>query len=271
MTKNTCSTESNTRKIEVKDGKIIYTLMLDGVQDYLTYNPTLFEILCLDRLRPYRDEGRLRLKVRRGGSDQNMYLYDLAIACYMGRVKVDTFLEDMQGYFEYKERQGLSVDHLDNHIRNNTMLNLSLMERGKNAQKSDITARVERPSALVVCYVDGHYRVHYESHNIDCGLMVGVLNRLLDGRNKPMIIGNPQFSTIQHLICDDAETLLKCLNSIVDRRITFMGVDIALPMRRARGKWQSNGSGNYTDDVLVSIEAQEIIAANPIEVFQRYE
>ena len=56
MIKNTSSQESNTRKIEIVDGKIIYTLKLDGVQDYLTYNQTLYEILCLDRLRPFRDE-----------------------------------------------------------------------------------------------------------------------------------------------------------------------------------------------------------------------
>ena len=42
MTKNTSSYESNTRKIEVTDNKIIYTLKLDGVQDYLTYNEILF-------------------------------------------------------------------------------------------------------------------------------------------------------------------------------------------------------------------------------------
>ena len=114
MTKNTSSYESNTRKIEVTDNKIIYTLKLDGVQDYLTYNETLLKILCMDRLKPFRDGERLRIKVRRNGSDQNMYLYDLAIACYQGMVKVETFLEDMQRYFKLKRRMKLSVDHADN-------------------------------------------------------------------------------------------------------------------------------------------------------------
>lgn len=271
MIKNTSSQESNTRKIEIVDGKIIYTLKLDGVQDYLTYNQTLYEILCLDRLKPFRDDGRLRIKIYHHRTDQNMYLYDLAIACYMGMVNTATFLEDMQGYFEFKERYRLSVDHLDNHIRNNTMLNLSLMKRTTNSQKSDITARVEKPSVIVACYVNGRYLVHYESHNVTCGLMVGVLNRLLGGSGKPLIIGNPEFDVLQRFICEDAETFVKCLNSIVDRRITFMGKDIALPMRDNRRKWRSNNSGSYTENVLESIKAQEVVASNPIEAFQLFE
>lgn len=270
MIKETNSNESNTRKLEVSNGKIIYTLQLDGIQDYLTYQQPLYEILCMDKLKPFRDGGRLRLKVRKNGVDQNMYLYDLAIACYMGMVQKETFLEDMQHYFELKEQQGFTIDHLDNHVRNNTIFNLSPMKRSVNCKKSDIAARTEKPSLLLSCYVDGQYRVHYERHCVMCNYVIGDINRALKKDKMKMVTGVPQFTIAQSFACDDAEALVQCLGWIADRRILYKGVEMVLPMRSAKSGWNLSGIGGYTDNILTSIKSQEMLANRPAHEFQAF-
>ncbi len=158
-TKNSLSMESGTRKITIKNGTITYKLKLDGVEDYLTYNPTLLSILKMDRLKPFRDEGRLRFKIRKNGTDINYYLYDLAFACYSGGVNCNSFIGDMQRYYANKSCQGLSIDHADNNIHNNTILNLSLMPKVENFRKSDIVAKVKQPIYLNSAYCNGQYRI----------------------------------------------------------------------------------------------------------------
>lgn len=98
MTRKTNSMDNATRIIEVCNDKIIYTLKLDGVKDYLTYNETLLTILKMDKLKPYRDNGRLKFKVWHNGADVNIALHDLAFACYSERVHSKTFISDMQKY-----------------------------------------------------------------------------------------------------------------------------------------------------------------------------
>lgn len=267
--KTTSSCESRTRKIEIKDGLIIYTLKCDGIQDFLTYNDTLYQILRQDSLKPFRDDGRLRIKVRRNGLDQNFYLYDLAIACYTGLVKSDTFLDDMQQYFEYKDRNSLSVDHADNHIHNNTALNISLMTRRLNSSKGEISAKVERPSMVISCYTDGKYRVHYERRGVVCRQIVGDVNKLLESNGRPVIVGIPEMTIVQEFICPNAQSYVSCLNNIVDRNIMYKGLDIVSPMRSSRG-WNLFGTGGFLDNVLDSIEAQNALANRSEEDFQEY-
>ena len=269
MAKKIESCESNTRKIEIKDGLIIYTLKCDGIQDFLTYNDTLYQVLRLDSLKPFRDDGRLRIKVRRNGIDQNFYLYDLAIACYAGRVKSDTFLDDMQQYFEYKNRNSLSVDHADNHIHNNTVLNISLMTRSLNSSKGEISARIERPSMVISCYADRKYRVHYERREVVCRQIVGDVNELLKRNRQPMITGSPEITIVQDLICPNVQSYVSCLNSIADRKVMYKGLNVVSPMRSSRG-WNLVGTGGFLDNVLDSIEAQNALANRPEEDFQEY-
>lgn len=268
MTKNTSSYESNTRKIEVTDNKIIYTLKLDGVQDYLTYNETLLKILCMDRLKPFRDGERLRIKVRRNGSDQNMYLYDLAIACYQGMVKVETFLEDMQRYFKLKRRMKLSVDHADNQVRNNTKFNLSLMR--ENQAKADIVARIVMPALLVPAYVDGVYRVHFERRSIDMSEMIGECNMLLHKKGLPLIVGNPKIDVCVDYQCNTSADFVACLKYIADASISYMGIPKVPALRNGPGKWVGAKRNCWLDDIHTSMQAQEELCNRPIGEFNKF-
>ena len=89
------STESNTRSIKLVDDKIIYRLKIDGVADYLTYNDTLYEILKLNRVIPFRNNGRLQFDVWQNNTRIKFYMYDLAFACYQGLISFDNFLEEI--------------------------------------------------------------------------------------------------------------------------------------------------------------------------------
>ncbi len=268
MTKNTSSHESNTRKIEIIDNKIIYTLKLDGVQDYLTYDETLLKVLCMDRLKPFRDGGRLRIKVHRNGSDQNMYLYDLAIACYKGMVKTETFLEDMQRYFAHKDRYKLSVDHADNQVRNNTKFNLSLMS--ENQAKGDITARIARPALLIPAYVDGVYRVHFERRGVDMSEIIGECNVLLHKKGLPLIVGNPKVDVCVNYQCDTSADFVACLKYIADASISYMGIPKVPALRNGPGKWVGSKGNCWLDDVHTSMKAQEELANRPIAEFNKF-
>lgn len=265
MTTN--STESNTRKIEIVDNKIIYTLKCDGSKDYMTYDETLYKILCMDRLKPFHDEGRLRIKVRNNGIDQNFYLYDLAIACYEGKICIDTFLQDMQEFLSYKNRYGLTVDHIDGHTNNNTKLNLSLMSNILNLTKSGLIARVQAPALLVCCYADGVYRVHYEHRRIKSKILLGDLNFILNKNNLPMLTGLPELTISQNYICKDAEGFVSCLQDIVNNSISYIGLIITPPLR-VKGKWIAAKKKSYLDDVSVAITAQEQLSLQSKAQFQ---
>lgn len=263
----TSSTESNTRKIEVVDNKIIYTLKCDGSKDYMSYDETLYKILCMDRLKPFHDEGRLRIKVRNNGVDQNFYLYDLAIACYEGKICADNFLNDMQEFLCYKSRYDLTTDHIDGHTNNNTRLNLSLMPNIANLTKSGLVARVQAPALLVCCYADGVYRVHYERRRIKSKTLLGDLNFMLNQQNLPMLPGLPEMTISRNYICNDADGFVSCLQSIVESGISHNGLIVAPPLR-VKGKWVAAKKKSYLDDVSTAITAQEKLALQAKTQFQ---
>jgi len=265
----TSSTESNTRKIEVIDNKIIYTLKCDSSKDYMSYDETLYKILCMDRLKPFRDEGRLRIKVRTNGIDQNFYLYDLAIACYEGKINADNFLHDMQEFLCYKNRYDLTTDHIDGHTNNNTRLNLSLMPNINNLTKSGMVARVQAPALLVCCYSDGVYRVHYERRGIMSKTLLGDINFKLNQRNSPLILGQPEMTICQNYICNDADSFVACLQSIVESSISHIGLIVAPPLR-VKGKWAAAKKKSYLDDVSIAITLQEELALQSKAQFQTW-
>lgn len=65
ITKKTISMNNATRIIEICNDKIIYTLKLDGVKDYLTYNKTLLTILKMDKLKPFYARTRVIIQNER--------------------------------------------------------------------------------------------------------------------------------------------------------------------------------------------------------------
>jgi hypothetical protein len=222
----------------------------------------------MDRLNPFRDSGRLRIKVYLGNGEYfNLYLYDLAMACYMGRVKPETFIGDMQAYYEWKSRRGLTVDHADNHLRNNTRLNLSLMTGRENRRKGSIAGRIQKPSIVASCYVDGCYRVLRNQPITNTSPVAQLIRqRFGDAISTGMNITD----ITMWFLCKDAEAYVTCLNNVVDGNIYAANEEIIKPMRKD-GKWVNTGNGYSLDDVKMSIKMQEAIARYDISNFDVYE
>lgn len=263
-TKTTTSTDSSTRHIDVSNKKIVYTLKNDNVSDYMTYNQTLYDILPLDRLKPFRDEGRLRLRVYCGGKDEDIYLYDLAIACYLGRVNVDTFVDDMRQFKAWKRKRGYTVDHADGNLQNNTALNLSLMPGAQNRIKSDLASRVEKPSLLVSCYDGSEYRIRAEFKLSDSSALVGLINT-----QRKVIVNEPAAWAVLNFVCATPEDYVACLRKVVTTRLIAEDATLVEPMRGTNG-WSSTGQGSFLDDVVLSIRMQELLSGLPANQFNRF-
>lgn len=248
ITKITNSTNNTTRIIEVCNNKIIYTLKLDGVKDYLTYNETLLTILKMDKLRPFRDNGRLRFKVRENGADVNMYLYDLAFACYSGQVKIKSFISDMQKYYEHKAFNNLSIDHADNNVLNNTRYNLSAMDRVLNSTKGAIVSRVKMPAHLNTAYYNDKYRVQ-----ILWAVSADEINNSIGKLFNNSITDTAGLCAMQ-FICESAESFVDCLQYIILQKYEW-----ALPLKNG-GNWIKNNNPCWCENINHSMHAQEILS-----------
>lgn len=248
MTRKTNSMDNATRIIEVCNDKIIYTLKLDGVKDYLTYNETLLTILKMDKLKPFRDKGRLRFKVRENGADFNMYLYDLAFACYSGQVRSKSFISDMQKYYEQKAFNNLSIDHADNNVRNNTKYNLSLMDKTLNSTKGTIIARVKMPAYLNVSFCNDKYRVQL-LWTVSADDINNSIGKLFNDS-----ITDTAGLCAMHFICESAESFVDCLQYIISLKYEW-----ALPLKDG-GNWVKNNNPCWCENINHSMHAQEILS-----------
>lgn len=261
--------ESRTRIVDVREGRIEYTIKASGTKDYFSYDEILYRVLCSNILKPYRGkDGRSRVKVYNNGRDANFLLYDVAMACYMGVVSEDTFLEDMFTYRRYKLDSDLVVDHADDNKNNNTRYNISLMTRDANNRKKGIVSRFRRPFIVVPCYVDGIYRVRFQvTTHMD--VLIAVVNRLLFQNEKGCILGSPESTARQNLYCDNEHDFLALLDHIADRNIQCGGIEVVQRQRTDRG-WRKINESCFLDDVLASIQAQECLAKEPLHVFDRF-
>ena len=204
------STNSNTRRIQRRGDEILYTTKSQKATDYVTYNEQLHSVLTQTRLRPFRNNGRLKFNVCQHYIDTSMYLYDLAIASYQGQLHADTLLDDMQRYYEYKAENGLSVDHADNNIHNNTELNISLMDSTLNGRKSSIVAQFKPPYYLNSAYCGGEYRVQLAFE-----VSQEYIQQMLacPGHNTPVTSGG--YAAL-NFVCADAESYVDCLKFLLD-------------------------------------------------------
>ena len=257
-TKDTISTDSATRLIEIKGNKIIYTLKLDGIKDYLSYNKTLLDILKLDKLKPFRDCGRLRFKVRENKTDINIYLYDLAYACYSGQVNSEIFLKDIQKYYEHKAFNNLSIDHADNNVMNNTEYNLSSMDKNLNVRKGNIVSRVKEPIYLNSAYYEGKYRVQMlfiTKSSTNSTIISRSLDKSVDCTNGYCAL---------HFLCDTPESYVDCL-----RWLTTQHYEWAKPLRKD-GNWIKNDNNCWCSKINNSLQAQMILSKLPTQIFQKF-
>ena len=245
-TNSTVSMASAVRKIAIVDGYILYTLKADLGTDYFSDNAVLLDILTLDRLSPFRDDGRLRAKTRKNGTVINFYLYDIAYACYHGFIKsVDSWLDDMKKYIDKKNLQGMQIDHADNNIHNNTVYNLSLMPISFNQSKSNIVSRFKEPLYLNSAFVDNEYRVQI------------IWNTFVSNLGKGQVTMN--------LLCDNPECYVNLLKSL-----STISPDWHHAIKDKRG-WEDNQNSCWSSEIRNSLKAQQHLANMGRAEFDFYE
>lgn len=248
LSKSSNSMNNSTRIIEVHNNKIIYTLKLDGVKDYLTYNETLLTILKMDRLRPFRNNGRLSFNIRENGADTNMYLYDIAFACYSGQVESSSFICDMQRYYEQKAFRNLSIDHADNNLLNNTVYNLSLMDKALNSAKGAIVAKVKMPAYLNTAFYNNRYRLQI-LWAVSADEIKNSIGKLFNKN-----ITDTAGLCAMHFICDDTDSFVECL-----RFVTSLKSEWALPLKNGKN-WIKNNNPCWCENINNSMHAQEVLS-----------
>lgn len=265
--KYTSSMESNIRLLrrepEINPKYLIFTRKisgeLEGIDEYLTYNPELEKILMLDCLRPYRNNGYLKFKVSSDGAETRFTIYDLAYGCYSGIIHYDTYLEDIQRFFEYKHFHDYVIDHADGIITNHTVNNLSLMTSTENKQKLDVVSRVKLPARLSVAFVDGKYRVCLAEKMANFHKLGMMLNQL----GLPVCADNAVATMC--LICDCPESLVNCL-----RYISNAHIEGCVPIKTEKGQWRKEGEC-WFENIARSLESQSIIAQMNDAAFDKFE
>ena len=219
MAKNRVSKENYVRSISIKDGRIQYTIFRDMVTDYADYNETLYELLTQERFRPFRSCGRLKFNVRVGGVEHTFSFADLAMACYQDKLRPETFLEDMQKYYDEKRQSNYEVDHGDNNIHNYTSLNLSLMDSSLNRAKGTIVAKFKPPYYMNTAFCGGEYRVQIITI-LDQSYIPKMTAAVLNELHKYGVtgIGVPRFIQAEMLfVCKDVEDYVACLRHFVEQ------------------------------------------------------
>lgn len=260
MAKEKFSTRNKTRSVSIEDGRIAFTVLRDDVKDYADYDDTLYKILTMNQLRPFRHNGRLKFNVRADGIDHTFYFYDLAMACYRGMVNQDTFLEDLQRYYDYKSSNGLSIDHADSNIHNNTKLNISPMDKGLNGGKNAIVSRFKPPYYLNSVYCDGEYRVQLEFEVVQPYLQQELIRAgvSLAARSNGLVV--------MRFICKDAEDFVPCLKMLADSTFGWCN-----PEQTPRQHSNENKDVPYwAGDITNSFHAQKTLASMDRNMFQAF-
>lgn len=249
-----------THTVEIQNDKIVFTLALDGIREYLTYDPVLYEILRMDRLKPFRNNGRLRISVHEGGVDFKFYIYDLARACYDGRVKVDSFIRDMQTFYDYKNDNDLDIDHLDNNVHNNTKGNIVLMDAAINRKKSAITARFRPPFYLNSVFYDDEFRIQL-TFEADKSFTEDFLRRLGIDRKIDKVV-----PMAMHFRCTTAEDYVDCLYFLAESSYAWCMPGVTPKQHHTANKEVSYWASNINN----SLHAQKILALMDNSEFDTY-
>ena len=230
----------------------------------MTYNKELYKILTDKHLSPFRDaDGRLRFTLYSDGIPYHKYrLHDISFGCYHGLVRADSFIEDMQRYFNGKV--GLTIDHLDSNCHNNTKDNLSLMESELNRAKGVITARVKLPNGIVTAFVNGRYRIEFI--NVATDNLERMINALIADKGIRISIERTgREKTVERYICNTADDFVDCLKWCISRSSEW-----AETIKPQRGGYINNQNACYSDDLESAIREQERVAALPLEAFQQW-
>lgn len=255
--KETTSMESNIKSIhllpEEQPQFIIYTRkiggVLENVSEHLTYHPDLVRILMLDCVRPYRNNGYLKFIVSDSSSPTVFAMHDLAFGCYTGRIRYETYLDDIQRFLSEKRFYGYVIDHADNNITNHTIYNLSLLSDAANKQKADIVAKVKLPTRLAVAYVDGKYRICMGTEVSD----FYYIGKLLSAQGISVAPIEAPVAVLA-FVCEDADSLVNCFKYLATN-----GIEGCVGVKTKQGQWKKDGVC-WFQDVCKSIEAQQALA-----------
>lgn len=238
------------------------TMNKTGTVDYFTKNQTFSDILKqykpsleMDKQKRIRAVFYLPEEERH---DQKYFLYDIAYACYAGKVHVDSFLEDMSNFIKWKNENKYTVDHADSNHRNNTILNLSMMTRKLNSSKNDLIAKFVDPFSIITAYCNGEYRIAFHTR-VNIKMLENLTIHIPGfGDIVPHTIGK---STMK-LICEDADCYVACLRWLYDTRIQWCSENTP------RINQQQNSDFNYwAGDIENSLKSQKMLVQMDSSVF----
>ena len=249
--------------LDICNEYISITLKNGAGTDYFTYNEDFVRVLEEWHISPFRTNGRLQCDCWRDKYCDaiRFYLYDLAYACYTGMLHADSLIVDLQCYYDWKTSRGLTIDHADNNVHNNTVLNLSPMPRGTNTAKSGIAARFLPPYYLNSAFYNGEYRVQiaYDVAN------EYTTNMLSDIGLKGISVGGNGRAAM-HFLCDDAESYVSCLQGLWNSRYDWCN-----PENTPREYAKENNLAEYwAANIGHSLQAQKVLSMMEREQFQQY-
>lgn len=249
--------------LDIRNEYISITLKNGGGTDYFTYNEDFVRALEEWHISPFRTNGRLQCDCWKDKRREaiRFYLYDLAYACYTGMLHADSLIADLRQYNNWKTNENLVIDHADNNVHNNTVLNLSLMLRGTNATKSDIAARFLPPYYLNSIFYNGEYRVQ-----VACDIASEYIANMLSGigLNGICIDGNGRAA--MHFLCDDAESYVACLRELWNSRYDWCNPE-STPREYAK---ENNLVEYWTGNIGHSLQAQKVLSMMEQGAFQQY-
>lgn len=222
---------------------------------------------------PFRNNGRLQCDCwkDRCCDAVRFYLYDLAYACYVGMVHSDSLISDMQHYYDWKTSSGFTIDHADNNIHNNTVLNLSPMTQSLNSAKGVIVSRFKPPYYLNSVFFDGEYRVQIVTET-DSQFLSTLADMIGDTLTTRGINGSFTFDTTSNtkasmqFVCEDAESYVACLQSFLNTRYEWCN---AIQTPREHSK-ENSLMKYWADNINCSLQAQKMLSLMERAQFQEY-
>lgn len=132
-----------------------------GTDIYFSTNALLRDILSIPETSMTRKrDGRMRVQLAGGGRHRIYPVSDVAYCCYNGLIRsIETWEVDVDDFRKWKDVHAMTIDHCDGNPQNNTVYNLSIMDRSINSSKGSLTKRFLSPVSLLVAYSGGKYRL----------------------------------------------------------------------------------------------------------------
>ena len=190
---------------------------------FTDYDPALYSLLCNTRLASWyvwRENGALpprltgwkskrgtQRKLLKGVSKSDVFTISDRLFCkidgypvglhtvvwlyHTGKIRVDDLEKSIKNGCKEMSETRLQIDHLRNNIQNNTIHNLTAMERAKNNSKNNLIVQINFPYFFIPVRVDDSFRVM-------CGKV--------DGEDV----------IVRRIICRDVDSFLDCLRKFRD-------------------------------------------------------